>query len=175
MQVSIIGKGRTWNEAPFGGECWGITQLILRRPVDLVIDMNVYEDGRWGEQEQQEAIRVVEICKDRGIPYVCLENYPIEEVVRKFKTDYFSSTVDYSIALAIHRGYTDIDLYGVTMDGTSDYYKIKCGCDFWCGYAKGRGVNVTTHGTTTVMRTQDGLVYGYDVKQGTLLERWGRG
>jgi hypothetical protein len=175
MQVSIIGKGRTWTQAPTTGECWGITQLILKRPVNLVIDMNVYEDGRWGEQEKQEARQSREICEQKGIPYVCLENYPIEEVVRKFKTDYFSSTVDYSIALAIHRGYTDIDLYGVTMDGTSDYYKIKCGCDFWCGYAKGRGVNVTTHGTTTVMRTQDGLVYGYDVKQGTLLERWGRG
>jgi hypothetical protein len=36
-------------------------------------------------------------------------------------------------------------------------------------------VNVTVHGITTAMKTQDGLVYGYDVKQGTLLERWNRG
>jgi hypothetical protein len=175
MRVNIIGKGRTWNEAPTTGECWGITQLILRRSVDLVIDMNVYDDGRWGEQEKREAQVARTICEQGAIPYICLANYPIEEIVREFKTDYFSSTVDYAIALAIYKGYTDIDLYGVTMDGGSDYYKIKCGCDFWCGYAKGRGVNVTVHGITTAMKTQDGLVYGYDVKQGTLLERWNRG
>jgi hypothetical protein len=175
MQVSIIGNGRTWNQAPMTGECWGITQLVLRRPVDLVIDMNVYEDGRWGEQEKIDAQKAKELCDKDRIPYICLENYPIDEIVKEFNTDYFSSTVDYAIAYAIWKGYDDIHLYGVTLDGTSDYYKIKCGCDFWCGYAKGKGVKITTHGTTTVMRTQDGLVYGYDVKQGTLLERGDRG
>lgn len=170
--VNIIGKGRTWNEAPQEGECWGITQLILRRPVDLVIDMNVYEDLRWGEQERLEAIKSREICEQKGIPYICLGNYPIEEIVKEFKTDYFSSTVDYAIALALYKGHKEINLYGVTMDGSSDYYKIKCGCDFWCGLAMGRGVKVTVHGVTTVMKTKDGLVYGYDVKQGTLLNRY---
>jgi len=165
MKVTIIGKGRTWNQAPQEGECWGITQLVLRRPVDLVIDMNVYHDGRWGEPERVSAEMAKKKCADENIPYIDLSNYPLKAVMEKFDTDYFSSTVDYAIALALYKGYDEIDMYGVTMDGGSDYYKIKCGADFWCGYAKGLGVKVFIQKPTAVMRTPDGKVYGYDIEQ----------
>lgn len=168
--INIIGKGKTWVDAPREGQSWGITQLLLRRPVDLVIDMNVYTDGRWGEQERKDAEKVVALCAVNGIPYVCLENYPLKEVVARYETDYFSSTVDYAIALALFRGYDDIHLYGVTISA-ADYMALKCGCDFWCGYAKGLGANVTVHGETTVMRTSDGKVYGYDIEQGVLCRK----
>ena len=158
--VNIIGKGKTWVEAPLEGESWGLTQLILRRPVSLVIDMNVYDDGKWGAQEKKEAEIVRQRCNTGGIPYVGLENYPIKEVMERFDTDYFSSTVDYAIALALYRGYDDIHLYGVTMT-IADYSNLKCGCDFWCGYAKGLGAKVKVHGESTVMKTTDGKVYGY--------------
>jgi hypothetical protein len=163
--VNIIGKGKTWVDAPMDGENWGITQLLLRRPVSMVIDMNVYEDRRWGEEELQEAVKVRAMCAEQNIPYVGLRNYPINEVIDRFETDYFASTVDYAIALALFRGYDDIHLYGVTV-GSFDYAKLKCGIDFWCGYAKGLGVKITVHGVTTVMKTIDGLVYGYDIPQG---------
>jgi len=165
--INIIGKGKTWVDAPHDGESWGITQLILRRPVSLVIDMNVYDDGRWGEQERLNAMAARAISKAGNIPYICLENYPLREIVECFKTDYFSSTVDYAIALALYRGYEEIDLYGVTLSAV-DYSTLKCGCDFWCGYAKGLGVKITVHGESTVMKTIDGLVYGYDIPQGSL-------
>jgi hypothetical protein len=164
-RVNIIGKGRTWVDAPYDGYSIGITQLLLKRPVNLVIDMNIYDDLRWGQTEKDEADQVRKKCEEEGIPYIGLENYPMAEIVQRFDTDYFSSTVDFAIALALYKNYTDIHLYGTTMDGSSDYYKIKCGCDFWCGYAKGLGVKVTVHGITTVMRTKDGLIYGYDQKQ----------
>jgi len=163
-RVNIIGKGRTWDDAPHEGENWGITQLVLRRPVSLVIDMNRYNDGRWGEQEKQEARRAVELCAVTGTPYIDLDNYPFAEVMERYDTDYFSSTVDYAIALALYRGYDEIHLYGVTLT-IADYSRLKCGCDFWCGYAKGLGAKVTVHGESNVMRTIDGLVYGYDIPQ----------
>ena len=147
---------------------WGITQLLLRRHVDLVIDMNVYDDGRWGQQERNEAIKCRQKCHDENIPYIDLSNYPRNEIIKKFGTDYFSSTVDYAIALALYRGYDDIHLYGVTLS-IADYSRLKCGCDFWCGYAKGLGAKVTVHGESSVMKTIDGLVYGYDIPQGQLL------
>jgi hypothetical protein len=166
LKVNIIGKSKTWIDAPFDDtESWGITQLLLQRPCDLVIDMNVYEDGRWGEDERQEAAFVRNFCRINNIPLVDLKTYPLAEVMERFDTDYFSSTVDYAIALALYRGYTDINLYGATMADTSDYYKIKCGADFWCGYAKGMGVKITVHGETSIMKTTDGLVYGYDIPQ----------
>jgi hypothetical protein len=165
MRVNIIGKGKTWVDAPLNEYSWGITQLFLRRSVDLVIDMNVYEDLRWGLQEKTEAERVKKRCEDENIPYIGLENYPIKAVMERFETDYFSSTLDYAIALALYEKYSEINLYGCTMS-FSDYGKLKCGCDFWCGYAKGLGAKVIVHGETTVMKTTDGKVYGYDYPQG---------
>jgi hypothetical protein len=163
--VNIIGKGKTWVDAPREGEAWGITQLYLRRPVSLVIDMNRYDDGRWGPQEKAEADKVLAMCALNGVPYIGLHNYPIDEVMARYETDYFSSTVDYAIALALFRGYDELHLYGITMS-IADYSKLKCGCDFWCGYAKGLGAKVIVHGETTVMKTTDGKVYGYDYPQG---------
>jgi hypothetical protein len=166
VKVNIIGKGKTWADAPLAGESWGITQLLLRRPVSLVIDMNVYDDGRWGELEQAEAARVIALCVRNGIPYMGLDNYPIREVMARFETDYFGSTVDYAIALALYRGYDEIHLYGVTMS-IADYSRLKSGVDFWCGYAKGMGVTIKVHGESNVMKTIDHKVYGYDIPQGT--------
>ena len=162
--VNIIGKGKTWAEAPIEGESWGITQLVLRRLVSLVIDMNVYNDNRWGLQEKTEAERSRKKCRENGIPYIDLESYPFTEITERFDTDYFSSTVDYAIALALYRKYTEINLYGVTL-GFADYGKLKCGCDFWCGYAKGLGVKIKVHGQSNVMKTVDGKIYGYDLPQ----------
>jgi len=162
--VNIIGKGKTWGEAPKDGYSIGLTQLILRRPVDLVIDMNMYADGRWGQAELDENKKVMELCKKNKIPYIGLDNYPLKEVMKKFKTDYFGSTVDYAIAYVLNEGFTDIHLYGVTIS-MGDYARLKAGCDFWCGYAKGLGAEVTVHGESSVMKTLDRKIYGYDIEQ----------
>lgn len=167
MKVNIIGKSKTWIDAPYDNtETWGITQLLLQRNCDLVIDMNVYKDGRWGERERADAELVRTLCRVNKIPLVDLKTYPLAEVMERFDTDYFSSTVDYALALALYRGYTDINLYGMTMNADTDYYKIKCGADFWCGYAKGMGAKITVHGETSIMKTTDRLIYGYDIPQG---------
>lgn len=169
MKVVIIGKGRGYEEAPplsKDYDTWGITQLVLRREVDLVIDMNVYFDGRWGEKELTEATLARTMCSVMEHEYIDLDNFPLMEAIEKFDTDYFGSTVDYAIALALLRGYTEIDMYGVNMETTSEYYYQKPSLDFWCGMAKGRGVKVRVFGGhSSIMRTKDGLLYGYDIKQ----------
>ena len=169
MKCNIIGKGYGWQAAPAISDqfdTWGITQLMLERPVDLVIDMNVYADLRWGEIERDENDEVKARCEKENVPYVGLENYPIEDIINFFKTDYFSNTVDYAIALAIYKGYKEIKLYGVIMAFGSEYAYQKPGVDFWCGMAKGKGVDVKVHGLrSSIMKTKDGLLYGYDFHQ----------
>jgi len=173
MKVYIVGKGRGWDKTPYDNiPVWGITQLILKRPADLVIDMNVYEDGRWGEKEKGEARLSRELCKANDIPYIDLDNYPYELIKERFKTDYFSNTVDYAIALALYRDYREIDLYGVTMEDAGEYQYQKPGVDFWCGMAKGMGVIIRAFGEhSRIMRTRDNKVYGYDFPQQTKEEK----
>ena len=169
MVINIVGKGSGWELAPSVGneyDTWGITQLLLRRPVDLVIDMNVYDDMRWGLHEKKENDEVRKQCASDKIPYIGLKEYPLDEIVDKFETDYFGSTADYAIALAIHKGYDEINLYGVNMFGGDEYAYQKPSVDFWCGYAKGKGIKLSVFGKLcNIMRTRNNIIYGYDTKQ----------
>ena len=164
-KVAIIGKGKSWVDAPYDIEAWGITQLVLWRYVDLVIDMNVYDDLRWGKMERMQNMAAIQKCKNENIPYIGLGDYPKDKIVECFNTDYFSNTVDYAIALALYRGYKQIDLYGINFTLDSEYAYQKPGMDFWCGVAKGMGVRITSHGESELMKTKDRLMYGYDTRQ----------
>lgn len=160
--LAIIAKGSGWQSAPYDIETWGVTQVLLKRPVDLVIDMNVYADNRWGEKEKQDNREVIHRCSKKNIPYIGLDNYPIDDVVSFFKTNYFTNTIDYAIALALYRNFKTIHLYGVNMKLESEYAYQKPGVDFWCGYALGMGKNIIAH-KSTAMRSKTGLMYGYEV------------
>jgi hypothetical protein len=163
MRVNIVGKGRSWEDAPALGETWGITQLHRRRPVSRIIDMNDYSIDK-GIPGVSECLKELALAK--RIPYVDLDNYPLEDVIRFCGTDYFSNTVDYAIALAIYEGYTEIHLYGVNMELGGEYFFERPGVDFWCGYALGKGIKVVVHGQySTIMRTKDGCLYGYGKPQ----------
>jgi hypothetical protein len=171
MKVNIIGKGNGWQLAPMEEYSWGITQLCFRRPVHLIIDMNQYADGRWGDQGKRDLYEEKRISIMNGIEMITLDNYPLIQIMKKFDTDYFSNTVDYSIALALYRGYREIDLYGVNMAVGGEYAFEKPGVDFWCGVAKGLGCKVRVFGKhSTILRTRDGLLYGYDMIQAPNLE-----
>jgi hypothetical protein len=150
VRVNIIGRGEDWEEgyeAP--GEHWAINYFDPM--ADILFDMHAV--GTWSDNDRKNAA----IC---DIPIIGLEEYPIETICAEFKTDFFASSVDYLIALAIIWGASEIHLYGINMDDP-DHYTLKCGADFWLGVAKGRGVDVVIHGDSTLMTTENGLQYGY--------------
>lgn len=166
MKVNLIGRGTGWEDAPRNELSWGITLINLKRNVDLVIDMNVYEDGRWGELERIGARQSRDKAKQDNVPYIDLNNYPIDTIIKFFNTDYFSNTVDYAIALAIYKGYTEIGLYGINMLRGSEYAYQKAGVEFWIGQAMGRGIKVINHSPiSTILKTKTGKMYGYDREQ----------
>lgn len=170
MKVNIIGRGKGWENAPLEELSWGITLLNLKRKVDLVIDMNVYDNNKWGKLESEGAIKSRQQASESNTPYIDLSNYPINEITEYFKTDYFSNTVDYALALAIYRGFNHIELYGVNMTAHSEYLYQKPGLEFWIGQALGRGIKVKVHGEgSLILRTNGGLMYGYGTPQKGLL------
>jgi hypothetical protein len=164
MKVVIVGKGHGCADAPLEGETWGICQCLRRRIFTMIIDMNDY--SLWGRTEATADKISRAAAKKNGVPYCDLTNYPLKEVVEYFGVDYFTNTVDYAIALAIYRGFTEIDLYGVNMAFGSEYEFEKPGVEFWIGQAMGRGIKVTVFGSeSTILKTRDGLLYGYGTPQ----------
>jgi hypothetical protein len=168
LKVILVAKGMGWKDAPLEGEIWGICQWIKGRPANRIIDMNDY--SLWGDFEAQMDKLSRRKAKDKGIPYYDLSNYPLDKIIEFFGVDYFSSTVDFAIALAIYEGFTEIDMYGVNMQNETEYAYQKAGADFWVGQALGRGIKVQIFGKfTSLLKTRDGLIYGYGTKQKGLI------
>ena len=139
-----------------------MNDIILRRPVKRTFDM--HRESFWGSNQ----IATREMVLKKGVAFFNLDNYPIDEIKEFFKTDYFSNSIDYMIALAIYEGATSIDLYGVNMTAATEWAYQKPGVDYWCGQAMGRGIEVNVYGMVSIiMKTCDGLLYGYLTKQET--------
>jgi hypothetical protein len=158
-KVSIIGTDMGWAEAPEDGDAWGINDVIKFRPVTRIISSDLLDDCTVMDAKQ--------LAEESNTPFICQDNYPLKEIIEKFGVDYFSNTIAYAIALAIYEGYEEIDLYGINMYNPLEATHEKDGIDFWCGFAKGRGIKVTVHGVRSqVMRTKSGLLYGFGHPQG---------
>ena len=119
--INIVGKGKGWEKAPHEGEVWGATQLIVYRWVSKVVDMNNYDDDKWGVDKTYLAKEARRIAEQNDIPYIDLDNYPLEDIIAYFGTDFFTNTIDYMLALAIYEGATEIRLWGIAMDTLEEY------------------------------------------------------
>jgi hypothetical protein len=169
-RVNLIGRGSGWVDAPKDELSWGITLTNLNRDVDLVIDMNVYEDDRWGVYEKELSRESRKRANEKGIPYIDLASYPIDKILNYFHVDYFTCTVDYAIALAIYRGFQEIGIYGVSMIGGQEYAYQKPGVEHWIGQAMGRGIKIKgIGGVSSLLRTKCLKMYGYHTPQKGLI------
>jgi hypothetical protein len=73
--------------------------------------------------------------------------YPLEQIQKILLANFsvkrfFTSSIAYAIALAIYRGYTRIELYGVELESNTEYFYQRDCATFWTGLAVGRGVDV---------------------------------
>ena len=109
------------------------------------------------------------------------ERYPLDEIVAELlqpfqwtsrnRTDnkYFSSTFCYAMALAIYKGYTDIEVHGVEMETDTEYTYQRDGVTFWIGLAVGRGIRLNVN--TDIF---DFPLYGYQGEATIDFESFGK-
>lgn len=151
----------TWTE-----DDWYRHYRIWVGPYKTEEQMRKKAFSRWHAVEYE--IRAI---KEARIPFYSVrayENipssvaYPIDDVISRFDDDYFSSTFDYTIALALHEGYEKIDIYGCQMDAADEYAYQQPSFSYWLGIAKGMGVKFKVHGQSNLLQTSRGLMYGYN-------------
>lgn len=166
MRVAIVGVGDGWEGAPVNGtEVWGINHCICRRPVSKVFDIHVL-DACYTEEGRQHLVDAREKASEDNTPIIEIGNYPLKEIIHEFGTDYFACSAAYAIALAIYKGYDDIDLYGINQAAGTEYIFEKGCVEFWLGIAIGKGIKVTVHGEkSAVLMTKDKMLYGFNVPQ----------
>jgi hypothetical protein len=153
-ELLIVGRGNGWKSAPHDIEAWGVRQLIGKRPLAKVFEMHLLENTIDDQRRSRKK------AEEMGIPYYTADNYPLDKIIKYFKTDFFSNSLCYAIALAIYEGVEKVDLYGINQVNEGVYQK--CGIDYWCGQVMGRGIGLTVNGRlSAVMKTKDRLPYGY--------------
>lgn len=170
-KVILIGKGYGWWEAPQDvppdTDVWGINDLVMKRiNLDLIFNMHLLED--YSEMD----MACVKMADQLNIPVVMPKAYdilksgiefPLEQCMKKFDTDYFMTGIAYMIAYAIMQGYEQIDTYGINMRGIEEKYKnARASVDFWFGVAKGRRIKVNVRGKyADCLKIFDRRLYGY--------------
>jgi len=69
--------------------------------------------------------------------------FPVEDVTEQGRLrSYFTSSIAYMIALAVHEGVSEIRLLGANMATGSEYAYQRAACEYWIGVAEARGINV---------------------------------
>jgi hypothetical protein len=80
-----------------------------------------------------------------GLDHVDVDqaNYPLDDIIKSFESCFFTCTISYMIALALHEGIDEIELHGVDLNGTREFVAERSSVFYWIGRAEGIGVKVT--------------------------------
>lgn len=68
--------------------------------------------------------------------------YPLHEILDMIPFAYLRSSPAMALALAIHQGYTHIQIYGCELTSNTEYAYQATNMTFWIGFAMGRGVHL---------------------------------
>ena len=93
--------------------------------------------------------------------------YPIDELSKQFTREYFHSSVDFMLALAISEGFEELGVWGVDMAHDSEYEHQRPSASYWLGQAEGRGIKVTIPPESSLLRKVHR--YGYEALPSDLL------
>ena len=142
------------NGEPESTEVWSLADAFVRLDrVDAHFELHPFQhlSAIWG-REWVECLHFMQ--KFRGTVYVkdtvrSVPNsvvYPLAEVRQGLGLPddwkYFSSTLAYMIALAIHKGFKTIKLFGFDLAVGEEYEYQKANAEFCLGLAMGRGIKV---------------------------------
>jgi len=160
--VIILGHGPTRIQCKYHCETWGVnnTYNFAERLDKLFITDQITEkefDFRALEQVS---------CIVASVPYPDhpewnIEVYPLQEVLNKFKTTFFTNAICYMVAYALLKGYERIWFYGIDMMTSTTYLFEKGGVEYWMGIAHAMGVPVINTKESATGKTIDGKLYGY--------------
>lgn len=119
------------------------------------------------------------IMTSRAHPdYPGLVEFPLEAVINKLGFAYFNNTAAYALAYAIFIGVKKVSLWGCdyTYPNAHDAEKGRACLEYWLGFAKHAGIEISTGNTSSLMDAcvpWDERLYGYDTLKVSVAKREG--
>lgn len=83
--------------------------------------------------------------------------FPRDDIVGAFGR-YFTNSISWMIAHAIYEGATEIHVYGVDMAQGTEYAAQRPSCEYFLGYAAGRGIKIYVPPTSDLLKVS--AMYG---------------
>jgi hypothetical protein len=176
-KVSIVGFAPTsmsdvqfvWDDPDM--EVWGLNQLYMAFPPIVAkatrwfqihhrhsYDINVGRDV--GHHEWLTKQRTFPIYMQNKEPDVPLSiRFPKEDIVAMFGS-YFTNSISWEIALAIMEGFQEISIFGVDMAQIGEYKYERPSVEFFCGWARGRGIKLNIPAKSDLLKTM--WLYPYE-------------
>lgn len=152
-KVAIVGAAQTSRDmAPYDDESWEIWTLNDMGPLAKRID-RLFELHSRAILERDAAVLQVEfdwLKANQTVPVYMAEpqdwvpmavQFPTETILKEFG-DYFTNSVSWMMALALHEGVDELALWGVDMAHGTEYAAQRPSCEYMIGLARGRGVPV---------------------------------
>lgn len=192
-KIAILGFAGTVKDAPVNNsswELWGMNGFWRAAEPDFDItapeerysawfDMHTVEYSReYGKRAGFGDAQVEWLAKPHPFPIYMLaadeslpavRAYPIEKVIASVGRDYFTSTVAYAIALAASMDdVAEIGLWGIDLAHDTEYAEQRPCAEYHLGLAEGRGIKVTLHPKSALMRQLHR--YGYEQENPLLSE-----
>lgn len=150
MKIAIVGGSKSWINAPFSDENWGI--WVLGNQMDRYSGKRVTRIFEVHENLNQHDKVYPQWLIAHHIPMVVSEKFPIRnhltsvfdyESASKIIGENFSSSPAVMMAQAIMDGASHISLYGIDMAlDEHEYFMQRPSMEQWIGYAKGCGIKV---------------------------------
>jgi len=192
-KVAILGFAETVKDCPWQDESWELWGMngfwraaekdfgvkAAEERYSLWFDMHTIEytreygkvagfgdaQERWLEKEHPFPIFMIEAAAS----FPSVRRFPIESVIASVGRDYFTSTVAYAIAYAAALpDVAEIGLWGIDLAHDSEYADQRPCAEYHIARAEDRGIKVTTHERSALMRQR--VRYGYDQEHPLLTE-----
>ncbi len=176
-KVCLLGTSNTLSQAPLSDtsfEHWALNDMYAVIPMANITRwfeihgrefLNVYR-ARGTSQNHIDALRALTVpiyMQEQHADIPSSVKYPLEEMIAHFGRQYFKSTLDYMMALALYEGFKEIHLYGVNMADNLEYVHQRPSMEYWIGRAEGMGVKVVLPEGCDLLKGY--FLYGYDEKR----------
>lgn len=156
-------------------EVWGLNELYLMIPhADRWFEIHTKYWLKRSHRDKQH----VQWLKDAKIPIYMPKRieevpmsvtYPLDNILGFFNKSwlnkydrfkYLNNSISPMLALAIYEGFREIHIYGVDMALKKEYREQKPSCEFFVGYAMGKGIKIYIPSESDLLKT--GTLYGFE-------------
>jgi hypothetical protein len=151
-KICIVGFAPGHEKAPYDDpsfEIWGVNEMYMAQGVkrfDVLFELHDYKWICEGKRYKEH----ITWLREAKIPLMMQQHFddipnsvpfPRKVLEEKYGA-YFTNTISWEIALAMHIGVDEIHIYGVNMATDIEYQSQRPSCEYYIGLARGKGIKV---------------------------------